>query len=642
MRARRSVVREFLLQERVTVLCLVETKLDVLTASMASELMGLAFDYVLLPSIGASGGIIVAWDRAEWVVSAHACRSYSVTLEIAHISSPASSWTLSCVYGPVLEDLKPAFVTELRDVCTQYTGPLLVCGDFNQIYCAEDKNNSRLNLRSMRRFRRAIDESHLQELYLNGRLYTWSSRRSTPTLERLDRAFANVDWLEAFPSHHLRCLSSDCSDHSPLLLQLCSQPWAKSRFRFEAFWTRLDGFQEVVADAWDAELPGADPCRLLDFKLRKTAKALQSWSMKCIGSVRSQLFMARELIAHFDKEQETRVLTQDECAMHSQFKLMSLGLASLARTIARQRARLRFLREGDANTRFFHLQACHRSRKNIIPAILHDGAWVSAEQAKSNVIFDYFNSILGAPFSRSHSIRLDDLLPQLDLSGMDSCFSEQEIWETINAMPSDRAPGPDGFTGLFYKTAWPTIKRDVMNALNALWSLDARSFNLLNDAFMVLLRKNNAPTMLKDFRPIALIHSFGKLFAKCLARRLGPRMNEMVAHNQSAFIMNRAIHDNFRTVQLACRWLYSKKFPSILLKVDIAKAFDSVGWPFLLEVLQHLGFPVDTWTGSPSSCLLPAPVCLSMEGRDVGSPTRGGCARVTPFPRCYSCSLWRY
>jgi len=84
--------------------------------------------------------------------------------------------------------------------------------------------------------------------------------------------------------------------------------------------------------------------------------------------------MARELIAHFDKEQETRVLTQDECAIHSQFKLMSLGLASLARTIARQRARLRFLREGDANTRFFHLQACHRSRKNIIPAILHDGA----------------------------------------------------------------------------------------------------------------------------------------------------------------------------------------------------------------------------------------------------------------------------
>jgi hypothetical protein len=162
---------------------------------------------------------------------------------------------------------------------------------------------------------------------------------------------------------------------------------------------------------------------------------------------------------------------------------------------------------------------------------MHDGVWFSADQAKSEVIYDYFNGILGTPFHRQHSIVLDYLLPQLDLSGIDLCFSEQEVWETIKDMPSDRAPGPDGFTGLFYKVAWPIIKRDIMNVLNALWSLDARCFNLLNDALMVLLRKNNAPTRLKDFRPIALMHSFNKLLAKCLARRLGTRLNEMVALN---------------------------------------------------------------------------------------------------------------
>ena len=60
----------------------------------------------------------------------------------------------------------------------------------------------------------------------------------------------------------------------------------------------------------------------------------------------------------------------------------------------------------------------------------------------------------------------------------------------------------------------------------------------------------------------------------------------MVALNQSAFIKGRAIHDNFRTIQLACRWLHSKNFPSVLLKVDIAKAFDSVAWPFLIILLS--------------------------------------------------------
>lgn len=129
-----------------------------------------------------------------------------------------------------------------------------------------------------------------------------------------------------------------------------------------------------------------------------------------------------------------------------------------------------------------------------------------------------------------------------------------------------------------------------MNAFNALWPLDSRSFYLLNGAIMVLLLKNRAPTKLKDYRPISLMHSFSKLFAKCLARRLAPRLKEIVVPNRTAFISGRSIQDNFRTVQLACRFLHQKRCPSVLLKIDIAKAFDSVAWPFLIEVLHHIGF----------------------------------------------------
>lgn len=98
---------------------------------------------------------------------------------------------------------------------------------------------------------------------------------------------------------------------------------------------RIDGFEDAVKEGWDYDLPGIDACRVLDFKLR-TARALQSWSMKNIGSVHSQLFMARELIAQFDKAQEDRLLTDEEQALHKQLKVISLGLASLARMIARR------------------------------------------------------------------------------------------------------------------------------------------------------------------------------------------------------------------------------------------------------------------------------------------------------------------
>lgn len=87
----------------------------------------------------------------------------------------------------------------------------------------------------MNRFRSVLDDLLLGEIHLSGRLFTWSNYRDNPTLERLDRAFTSPQWVELFPLHHLSCLSSDCSDHAPLLLVLNVEPWARPRFYFDNY-----------------------------------------------------------------------------------------------------------------------------------------------------------------------------------------------------------------------------------------------------------------------------------------------------------------------------------------------------------------------------------------------------------------------
>ena len=67
-------------------------------------------------------------------------------------------------------------------------------------------------------------------------------------------------------------------------------------------------------------------------------------------------------------------------------------------------------------------------------------------------------------------------------------------------------------------------------------------------------------------------------------------MNNLVKPNQSAFIQTRLIHENYKAVQLSAKLLHRSKIPSALLKIDIAKAFDSVNWQLLLGLLEHLGF----------------------------------------------------
>lgn len=86
------------------------------------------------------------------------------------------------------------------------------------------------------------------------------------------------------------------------------------------------------------------------------------------------------------------------------------------------------------------------------------------------------------------------------------------------------------------------------------------------------------------------MHSFAKIVAKLLANRLAPKLDELVSQSQSAFIRKRAIHDNVLFVQNMIKSFHRKKKPTLFLKVDISKAFDTVNWAYLLEVLQIFGF----------------------------------------------------
>jgi hypothetical protein len=51
-----------------------------------------------------------------------------------------------------------------------------------------------------------------------------------------------------------------------------------------------------------------------------------------------------------------------------------------------------------------------------------------------------------------------------------------------------------------------------------------------------------------------------------------------------------SIHDNFLYVQNLVKELHSARTPSLFLKLDISKAFDSVGWAYLIEVMTGIGF----------------------------------------------------
>ena len=52
--------------------------------------------------------------------------------------------------------------------------------------------------------------------------------------------------------------------------------------------------------------------------------------------------------------------------------------------------------------------------------------------------------------------------PSFDLRHLEEVFSEDEVKVIVQDIAAEKAPGPDGYIGAFYKSSWTVIKEDVL------------------------------------------------------------------------------------------------------------------------------------------------------------------------------------
>jgi hypothetical protein len=111
------------------------------------------------------------------------------------------------------------------------------------------------------------------------------------------------------------------------------------------------------------------------------------------------------------------------------------------------------------------------------------------------------------------------------------------------------------------------------------------------EGLIVLLHKGGCRKSLNNWRPITLLNVTYKLFAKCLQLRLQPILNEVISHDQSAFLPMHFILDNIFLTYETIAYAKESNQPLLFLKLDFSKAYDKVDWHFLFKALESLGFP---------------------------------------------------
>lgn len=589
---RRAAVHATIASSSCHVVCLQETKLNNVDQFTAAFLGGHRLrSFAQRPATGTRGGILLLWDdllvEASNVTNTSYCLSAMIRVRATDVVFKFTS-----VYGPTDPSCKDMFFAELLSQKPPLGVAWLASGDFNQIYRARDKNKRNVHHGRINRFRATLHSCELKEIHLQNRRFTWSNERENPTLCKLDSFFCNAEWDTTFNTHILHALSSSLSDHCPLLLADDKGPRRPRTFKFENFWASMPGFNEVVQMAWNERVDHTDPYQIIFHKLKKTAIRLSEWSRGLFSKAKIHLQAALLVILRLDIAQEDRPLSPEERDLRARLKRRVIALAVIERSRKKQCARISNLKEGDANTKFFHRRVNARRRKNHIHRIKNEHGWVTEHEAKENLIQDHFSHVMKKGAKSSKDFNWEELnMERLDMHGLDSPMTEMEVLQAINDMPNDKAPGPDGFTGLFFKKCWGTVKHDLMRAIARFDSLHTSNLHWLNSANVVLLPKKDGAEGIADYRPISLIHAIAKIIAKVLSTRLTPHMTDLISNAQSAFIKTRSIHDNFMYVRNLARRLHKSKTPSLLFKLDIRKAFDSVKWEYILGLLQRRGFP---------------------------------------------------
>lgn len=170
--------------------------------------------------------------------------------------------------------------------------------------------------------------------------------------------------------------------------------------------------------------------------------------------------------------------------------------------------------------------------------------------------------------------------------------SEDEITIAAFQMGGMKAPGPDGFQGLFYHTFWDSLVEEVNGIVQDFMQM-VSSPQHLNSTHIVLVPKVKNPESVGQFRPISLCNYSYKIVSKILANRLKSFLPELISPMQSAFVAGRQIQDNIGIAHEMFHFLKLRKAKNkfkIGLKLDMHKAYDRVEWDFLEAVMEKMGF----------------------------------------------------
>ncbi|XP_020259065.1 uncharacterized protein LOC109835503 [Asparagus officinalis] len=515
--------------------------------------------------------IIILWDSDMLNVQADFISSQHITCTV-NSKDGRINCIFSSVYGHNHQDSRKFLWNELLQV-HQITGNThwLVCGDFNTMINNDEKlGGIALTDADTRGFNSFIEDNHLLHLKTEGCFFTWNNKQDQDSRVwcRLDRALVNDSWIQNYNSSHVEFLLPNFSDHSPALVSIYKEEkQGKKPFKFFNMWTNHSNYMSTVSSIWQRQVAGYKMFSIVT-KLKLLRGALKELNKKHYGNISEQAVRAKYALEEIQKK-----LQEDP-----------------------QKAKIHWSIKGDRCTSYFHsIIKANRHQNRILVLKNSLGERITEGGEIANELISYFKNLLGTAETALPPdlkiIKKGPCLNENQVSSLSLPVTKDEIKRAVFSMADNKSPGPDGYGASFFKSAWSTIGDEVILAVEEFFST-GKMLGTINSTSITLIPKVSCPNTPADFRPISCCNFLYKIISKILANRIQSVMGCLISEAQSAFVKGRHITNNILLAHELVK-NYGRKHisPRIMVNIDIRKAFDTINWNFIKEMLQGLGFP---------------------------------------------------
>eukprot|EP00253_Pinus_taeda_P026591 PITA_26591 len=521
-------------------LFLQETKCNRALIEKLRVKLGRNFEVLEIESKGREGGLATFWDTRRYqIVTAEASKNY-LALEVQPTGNSTSFICIN-VYNPQKLEDKISLLASLTNFIERHPdAKFILGGDFNMITSLLEKKGG---LRKLNR-----DGEVFISFIDNARLVDFYPKNDGTVVE------SNI-------------LPSEGSDHWPISLAVELQGTPRNKpFRFEKFWIEHPNFLTMVEKWWSEPLAEEGSKMFnLQKKLKNIKMRLKNWNKTVFGNIFQEKAIIEHKLEQIHKDGAAGCRNEETCEQEKELTQQWHNRCKQEESLWKQKSRVLWLKEGEQNTKFFHRSAMdYRSANKILELKNSEGELLRNHNEISASLSDHFSLIAQEPeINREAAIKeITNAIPKSITEeqnwALRRTITMEEVEEVVRSMPSDKAPGPDGFTINFYKACWNIVKQDIWEIVE-----DSRRsktiLKSLNSTFIALVPKVEEANTPEKFRPIALCNVIYKIISKVIANKLKVILPGIISQEQSGYVEGRQILDNILLAQEMIHSLHSRK-----------------------------------------------------------------------------------